>query len=140
MALTLRIDNLKVGANGGAGTWAELNDTYQAYADELGFLIDATRARRGSDKGKVDCIGQQVVIGPMARRGERFVTLEDLKTAELERALTRAKRLINPVTGYSVYDTWLAERDVLQPLTATLPPPFAVQVVRCVGRDCLVSF
>jgi len=137
--LTIRIDNLKTGVKKGAGAWAELNDTYQAYADELGFLIDPTRPRRGSDKGKVERRVQDV-IGPIVRRGERFVSLEDLNEAVLERSAARAKRLINPVTGDSVYDTWLAEREVLQPLPATLPAPFDVQVVRRVGRDCLVSF
>ena len=41
--LTLRIDNLKTGEEGRA--WAELNDTYVAYADQLGFIIDPTRPR-----------------------------------------------------------------------------------------------
>ncbi len=137
--LTLRIDNLKTGVKRGAGAWAELNDTYQAYADEMGFVIDPTRPRRGSDKGKVERRVQDV-IGPIVRRGERFVTLEDLNAAVLERALARAKALTNPVTGDSVYDTWLAERELLQPLPESLPVPFDVQVARRVGRDCLVSF
>lgn len=137
--LTMRIDNLKTGVKKGAGVWAELNDTYLAYADELGFIIDPTRPRKGSDKGKVERRVQDL-IGPIIKRGERFVTLEDLNAAVLERALARAKTLVNPVTGDSVYDSWLAERDVLQPLPATLPAPFDVQVARKVGRDCLVSF
>ena len=137
--LTMRIDNLKTGVKRGAGAWAELNDTYLAYADDLGFIIDPTRPRKGSDKGKVERRVQDV-IGPMVRRGERFVTLEDLNAAVLERALERAKKLINPVSGDSVYDTWLAEREVLRALPATLPTPFDVQVVRKVGRDCLVNF
>lgn len=137
--LTVRIDNLKVGVKKGAGAWAELNDTYLAYADELGFIIDPTRPRSASDKGKVERRVQDV-IGGIIRKGERFVTLEDLNEAAAERIIERAKKLINPVTGDSVYDTWLAEREVLQPLPDRLPVPFDVQVTRKVGRDCLVSF
>ena len=137
--LTLRIDNLKTGVKRGAGAWAIPNDTYWAYADELGFIIDPTRPNRGSDKGKVERRVQDV-IGPIVRRGERFVTLEDLNASVLERATARAKMLSNPVTGDSVYDTYLAEREVLQSLPERLPIPFDVQVVRTVGRDCLVNF
>ena len=137
--LTVRIDNLKTGVKKGAGAWAELNDTYQAYSDEMGFLIDPTRPRSGRDKGKVERRVRDVV-GGIVRTGERFVSIEDLNTAVRERTIRRAKHLMNPVTGDSVYDTWLAERDVLQPLPETLPIPFDVQVTRAVGRDCLVSF
>lgn len=137
--LTMRIDNLKVGVKKGAGAWAELNDTYLAYADQLGFLIDPTRPRSAQAKGKVERRVQDV-IGGIIRRGERFVNLEDLNQAAADRIAARAKKLINPVTGDTVHDTWLAEREVLQPLPEALPVPFDVQVIRKVGRDCLVSF
>lgn len=137
--LTVRIDNLKTGVKRGAGSWAELNDTYQAYADELGFVIDPTRPRSARDKGKVERRVQDVA-GAIVKKGERFVTLEDLNEAVSERTLKRARKLINPVTGDSIYDTWLAERDALQALPETLPLPFDVQVARTVGRDCLISF
>lgn len=137
--LTVRIDNLKVGVKRGAGAWAELNDTYLAYADQLGFIIDPTRPRSGRDKGKVERRVQDV-IGGIIRKGERFATLEDLNEAAAERILERAKQLINPVTGDSVHDTWLAEREMLQALPKAMPVPFDVQVTRKVGRDCLVSF
>ena len=137
--LTLRIDNLKTGVKKGAGAWAELNDTYQAYGDEMGFLIDPARPRSGRDKGKVERRVQDV-IGGIIRTDERFVTLSDLNEATSERIIQRAKKLTNPVTGDSVYDTWLQEREVLQALPAVLPVPFDVQVVRTVGRDCLINF
>jgi len=137
--LTLRIDNLKTGVKKGAGAWAELNDTYVAYADQLGFIIDPTRPRSAPDKGKVERRVQDIV-GPIIRQGERFVTLDDLNEAAAKRVLARAKKLINPVTGDSVHDTWLAEREVLQALPLPLPIPFDVQVSRRVGRDCLVNF
>ena len=137
--LTLRIDNLKTGVKRGAGAWAELNDTYLAYADQLGFIIDPARPRSARDKGKVERRVQDVA-GAIVRKGERFVTLEDLNQAASERTLARARKLINPVTGDSVYDTWQTERDVLQALPETMPAPFDVQVARKVGRDCLISF
>ena len=137
--LTVRIDNLKTGVKKGAGAWAELNDTYLAYGDEVGFLIDPTRPRSGRDKGKVERRVRDVV-GAIVRKGERFISIEDLNSAVLERTVARSKKLINPVTGDSVHDTWLAEREVLQALPAALPIPFDVQVVRTVGRDCLINF
>jgi hypothetical protein len=57
-----------------------------------------------------------------------------------ERWLRRAGKLVNPVTGDSVLDTWRAEQQVLQPLPQSLPTPFDVQVSRRVSRDCLVRF
>lgn len=137
--LTVRIDNLKTGVKRGAGAWAQINDSYQAYADQVGFLVDPTRPRSGRDKGKVERRVRDVV-GTVVRQGERFVTLDDLNEATAERAIQRAKKLINPVTGDSVYDTWLAEREVLQALPEALPVPFDVQVTRTVGRDCLIHF
>jgi len=137
--LTLRIDNLKTGVKKGAGAWAVLNDTYQAYADQVGFIIDPTRPRSARDKGKVERRVQDV-IGGIIRQGERFISLADLNSAALERIHARAKKLINPVTGDTVHDTWLAEREVLQALPEPLPIPFDVQVSRMVGRDCLINF
>lgn len=137
--LTVRIDNLKTGVKRGAGPWAELNETYLAYANELGFIIDPARAGRGSDKGKVERRVQDVT-GALLRSGERFVTLSDLNEALAERVIARAKRLRNPVTGGSVFDAWRAERELLQPLPEPLPEPFDVQVTREVGRDALLSF
>ena len=137
--LSIRIDNLKTGVKKGAGAWAVLNDSYLAYAEQVGFVIDPARVRKASDKGKVERRVQDV-LGAIIRRGERFVTLEDLNAAAAERVLARAKRLINPVTGGSVHDAWLAEREVLRPLPEHLPIPFDVQVGRNVTRDCLVRF
>ena len=136
--LTIRIDNLKTGVKQGAGPWAILNDTYVAYADQVGFLIDPARGYTATDKGKVERKVRDVV-GTLVRRDERFVTLDDLNDAASERSIARAKRTVNPVTGETVFDTWLAEREVLQPLP-DLPIPFDVQVARPVTRDCLVHF
>ena len=137
--LTIRIDNLKTGVKRGAGAWAELNDTYKAYADQVGFIINPTRPRSARDKGKVERRVQDV-IGTLIKPGERFVTLEDLNSALIERVLQRSKNVRNPVTGLSVHDSWLAEREVLKTLPLPLPAPFDVQVTRNVSRDCLISF
>lgn len=136
---SLRIDNLKTGVKSGAGAWAVLNDSYRSYAEQLGFVINPTGPRRAREKGKVERRVREV-IGPLLRRGERFVTLEDLNAALAERAVERSRKLINPVTGESVLDTWQAEKQVLQPLPESLPTPFDVQVTRRVSRDCLVRF
>jgi transposase len=137
--LTVRIDNLKTGVKRGAGAWAELNDTYEAYASELGFVVDPARPAKGSDKGKVERRVQDVA-GSVLRAGERFVTLADLNDAVRERLVAIAKARRNPVTGTSIFDAWLAEREVLRPLPEPLPEPFDVQVARRVGRDGLVAF
>lgn len=52
--LPLRVANLKTGVKKGAWAWAEVSDTHLAFANELGFLIDATRPRRGSHTGNVE--------------------------------------------------------------------------------------
>jgi transposase len=137
--LTVRIDNLKTGVKRGAGAWAVLNDTYEAYAREVGFVVDPARPGKGSDKGKVERRVQEVV-GSIVRPGERFVTLDDLNDAARERLLALSKTRRNPVTGTSIFDAWQAEREVLRPLPVPLPEPFDVQVVRPVGRDGLVAF
>lgn len=137
--LTVRIDNLKTGVKRGAGAWAVLNDTYEAYAREVGFVVDPARPGRGSDKGKVERRVQEV-LGAVIRPNERFVTLQDANEAAQERLLALAKSRRNPVTGTTIFDAWQAEREVLRPLPIPLPEPFDVQVVRPVGRDGLVAF
>ena len=54
VVLWVRIDNLKTGVSGGAGPTAVLNRSYDAYARMCGFGVDACRAGKGSDKGKVE--------------------------------------------------------------------------------------
>ena len=137
--LTVRIDNLKTGVKRGAGAWAELNDTYPAYASELGFVLEPARPGRGSATGTVERRVQDVA-GSVIRAGERFVTLTDLNEAVRERLLALAKARRNPVTGGSVYDAWLAEREVLRPLRGRCPAPFEVPVARGALRDALIAF
>lgn len=137
--LSIRIDNLKVGVKSGAGAWAVLNDSYQSYAEQLGFVVDPARPYSARDKGKVERRVQEIT-NHLIRKDERFLNLADLNACVIERALKRAQDIINPVTGISIHDSWLAEREQLLPLPAALPVPFDVMVSRTVTRDCLVRF
>lgn len=136
---SVRIDNLKTGVSSGAGPWAVLHPGYASYAGQMGFAINPCRAYTASDKGKVERRGRDLAaltLGP----DEHFASLAALQSRTQERVLERAGRLICPVTGHSIYQSWQAERSSLVPLPLTLPQAFDVQVSRPVGRDCLVNF
>lgn len=45
-----------------------------------------------------------------------------------------------PVTGLSVHDTWLSERELLRRLPATLPAPFDAIKQAKVYKDCTIRF
>jgi transposase len=137
--LWLRPDNEKTAAGFGAGPWGEVNAGYEAYAKQMGFLVNLARPRTPTDKGKVERKGRDVQWHQV-RAGDRFAALEDLQRTTDSRILERAKRLICPQTGLSIHDSWHQEKLVLAPLPATLPEPFETQVSRIVSRDCLVSF
>lgn len=136
---TVRIDNLKTGVASGGGPWAVLNEGYDSYAKQMGFVIDPCRIRQASDKGKVERRGRDVKW-LLVKRGERFQSLEALQAITEERILDRAKRLDCAVTGKSIYESWLLEQGDLQNLPTTLPSPFDVEVSRDVGDDCVVNF
>ena len=51
---TMRIDNLKTGVASGCGAWATLNPGYEAYAAQMGFVVDPHRVRTPRDKGKAE--------------------------------------------------------------------------------------
>jgi hypothetical protein len=136
---SVRIDNLKTGVASGAGPWAVLQDGYASYAEQVGFLVDPCRVRTPTDKGKVERRIRDVKW-LQVREGERFASLEALQETTDERIAERASRLICPVTGKSVRDSFELERVHLRPLPNLLPTPFDVQVSRVVRRDCTVSF
>jgi hypothetical protein len=136
---TVRIDNLKTGVASGGGPWAVVNEGYDSYAKQMGFVIDPCRIRQASDKGKVERRGRDVKW-LLVKRGERFQSVEALQTITEERILDRARRLECPVTGKSIYESWLLEQGDLQNLPTTLPSPFDVEVSRDVGDDCVVNF
>ncbi len=137
---SVRIDNVKTAVASGAGPWARIGDAYRSYARQLGFVVNACRPRKGSDKGKVERRGRDLraVLGPL--RDVCFLTLGDLQLGTDGRVEERAGRLICPVTGRTVLESWQAEQEHLLPLPDTLPEPFDVQVTRTVSDDCLVSF
>lgn len=137
---TVRIDNLKTGVAWGAGPWARLQGGYASYARQLGFVVDPCRVRKASDKGKVERRGRDARGFLEALKDVCFLRLEDLQAATDERVRARAGRLICPVTGRSILESWQAEQESLLRLPETLPEPFDVQVNRPVSDDCLVSF
>lgn len=137
--LMARIDNLKTGVASGSGPWATLQSGYASYAKQMGFTIDPCRVRQASDKGKVERRGRDLACLPI-RAEEVFTDLGHLQRVTDQRIHQRADALLCPVTGRSVLASGRAERSALQPLPATLPEPFDVEVARSVSRDCLVSF
>ena len=136
---SVRFDNCKTAVARRGGPWAILNDDYAAYARPLGFVPDACRIRRPTDKGQVERRVRDVRWN-LIRRNERFETLAELQTASDLRVLESAERLRCPLTGQSVAESWQVERPHLAPLPETLPTPFDTQVQRPVGRDGLVRF
>jgi len=137
---TVRIDNVKTAVAWGAGPWAKLQEGYASYSSQLGFVVNPCRPRRGPDKGKVERRGRDVRGFLSSLKDVCFLRVEDLQAATDERITTRAKRLICPVTGRSVLESWRSEQESMLPLPHTLPEPFDVQVNRQVSDDCLVSF
>lgn len=136
---TLRIDNLKTGVTAGAGSWAVLHRGYLSYADQVGFYINPARLRTPRDKGKVERRGRDLKW-VQVRRGERFLSLQTLQAVTDQRIRARAARLICPVTGRPILESWKAEQLELGPLPISLPQPFDVQVTREVQDGCLVNF
>jgi transposase len=137
---TVRIDNLKTGVAWGAGPWARVQDGYASYARQLGFVVDPCRVRQASDKGKVERRGRDARGFLDVFKDICFLRLDDLQMATDERVTIRVQRLICPVTGRSIFESWRAEQDSLLTLPETLPEPFDVQVNRPVSDDCLVGF
>jgi len=136
---TVRIDNLKTGVASGCGAWATLNPGYEAYASQMGFVINPHRVRTPRDKGKAERRVLDVKVLQIAEK-DQFEDMEDLqKTTDL-RIAARAKKLGCPVTGKSTYESWNLEKPFLAPLPPTMPEPFDVQILREVGKDSLVAF
>lgn len=137
--LWVRHDNLKTAVAAGAGPTARFTAAFTTFAQTCGFQLDACRAYRGSDKGKVE---RQVRTerGAFADLLPRaWATLDTLQTALDERAAELHARRRCPVTGTSVADALRDEQRALQPLPA-MHEPFDCVVARRVSRDCLVSF
>lgn len=104
--LWVRIDNAKTAVARGAGPTAVLNPSYEAYARMCGFGVDACRAGKGSDKGKVERSVRTLreSFGEVLRRGagslEELGRLLDLRSDAL------LDRLRCPMTGGTVREAW----------------------------------
>ena len=129
----------KTAVTRGAGPTAVLNPSYGAYARMCGLGVDACRAGKGSDKGKVERAVRTLrgSFGEVLRRGAGSLgELGRLLDARSEHLLDRLRC---PVTGGTVREALEEERQVLQPLPSGAEL-FDVEVTRQVSRDCLVSF
>jgi len=133
-----RIDNVKTAISQGAGAWGTIHPTYRAYADTVGFHIDACPPRAPHTKGKAEAkvkLGRRR-LDPGRRRHEGLEGLQAWTDARIDRW---ARTALCPATGETVYDSWRRELARLRPLPL-LPEPFDVVVTRRVERDCLVAF
>jgi transposase len=133
----LRIDNLKTGVVQGAGPWGEVNAAYRAYAQAVGFHVDACLPRCPEHKGKVESKVR------FARRRLRlngpFDGLAELQQqTDAQLAASDAQRVC-PVTGLPVQQSFQTEQRLLRPLPV-LPEPFELALTRTVQRDCTVHF
>lgn len=137
---TIRIDNLKTAVASGGGSRAVLNAGYASYALQMGFVVDPCRVRQASDKGKVERRGRDLEWLGVVEAQACFASLEQLQGRTNQRVLARSRRLLCPVTGRSLFESWQREIGCLRPLPPTLPEPFDLEVSRQVDRDCLVGF
>jgi transposase len=133
----LRIDNLKTGVGSGAGPWGEVNPAYRAYADAVGFHVDACLPRCPEHKGKVE--SKVKFVKRRLRLSGGFTGLAELQRYTDEQLLASDNRRVCPVTGLSVQQTFEAERRLLRPLPI-LPEPFDLALTRTVQKDCTVNF
>jgi transposase len=133
-----RIDNLKTGIASGTGAWGVINPSYQAYAREVRFHIDACQGGASNAKGKVEAKVRlsRAIIDPCRKYWD---DLEHLQRFTDERIERWSKKALCPATGLSVFESWEKEKPYLQPLPI-LPEPFDVAVTRTVRPDCMVSF
>ena len=58
----------------GAGAWGVIHPAYRAYAQAVGFHIDACAPRAGNAKGKVDTLSMRLTAATPAKRSSaRFL-------------------------------------------------------------------
>jgi hypothetical protein len=125
----VRLDNLKTGVASGSGAWAKINDGYQSYAKQMEFTPDPHRVNTPRDKGKAERRVDDIKVLQVTDR-DRFEDVVDLQETGTIRVVDRSKKLICPVTGKSIYDSWHLEKPYLKTLPLSLPEPFDVQVSR----------
>jgi hypothetical protein len=135
----IRVDNTKTAIGWGAGPWGVVNERYAAYARALRFHVDATRPRAPEDKGKVErrILAHRLGFDPSRRRWASVAELQATTDAAVRRS---AERRRCPATGETVWESFVAEQAVLQPLPAFLPEPFDLVAQRRVAIDATVAF
>lgn len=138
VAAVNRIDNVKTAISQGAGAWGVIHPAYRAYAEAVGFHIDACAPRAGNAKGKVEAKVRlsRLRVDPTSRPHESLEALQSWSDQRLERWCRRA---ICPATGKTVHESWERELEHLAPLPL-LPEPFDIAVTRPVHKDCMVRF
>jgi transposase len=96
----LRIDNLKTGVAHGAGPWGEVNVAYQAYAQAVGFHVDACLPRCPEHKGKVE--NKVRFVRRRLRLNGPFDGLAELQQQTDAQLVASDEQRLCPVTGLSV--------------------------------------
>ena len=137
IAAVNRIDNLKTGVASGSGVWGKINQAYAGYARTMGFHVDPHEARQPQQKGKVE---RRVGAFKKLDFSRVFVSFGDLQIYTDETLARDSIVRKCPVTGKSVHETWLSERELLRPLPATLPQPFDAIKQAPVHKDCTIRF
>lgn len=137
IAAVNRIDNLKTGVASGSGVWGKVNSAYAAYARTMGFHVDPHEARQPQQKGKVE---RRVGAFKQLDWNRVFDSLADLQNYTDERLRRDSVVRQCPVTGQSVHDTWLSERELLRRLPEALPVPFDAIKQAKVYKDCTIRF
>jgi len=138
VAAVNRIDNVKTGIAHGAGAWGTVNASYRAYANTVGFHVDACQPRAANAKGKTEAKVRLTRLRANAQ-SRWFEDLEHLQSWSDERLERWAKSAKCPITGLTVEESWEQELVYLKPVPI-LPEPFDIAVTRVVRDDCLVNF
>jgi len=135
----IRVDNTKTAIAQGAGPWGTVNERYAVYARTLRFHVDATRPRAPEEKGKVErrILAHKTGFDPRRRVWRDMAELQAATDTAVRQS---AERRPCPVTGETVWASFLAEQAQLQALPTCLPEPFDLVAQRRVGRDATVSF
>jgi transposase len=138
IAAVNRIDNVKTAIAQGAGAWGEINNTYRAYSQAVGFHIDACQPRQGNAKGKVEAKVRLSRLR-MDPTGKHFGSIDELQEWSDEKLEAWSRKAICPITGMTVAESWEQEIPHLMPLPI-MPEPFDVVKTRLVHDDCMVLF
>jgi transposase len=138
VAAVNRVDNVKTAVVRGAGAWGEIHPAYRAYAQTVGFHIEACEPGEGRAKGKVEAKVRlsRLRLDPGRRRWDG---LEELQAVTDARITAWATRAMCPATGKTVEESWHRELGQLAALPL-LPEPFDVAVTRPVHADSTVRF